>query len=226
MSEHDFRGFELLPESAKPKQLFILLHGLGAEPSDLVPLAHRLRVVYPEAAFLIPEGIMPFDGGGTGRQWYSIGGMTEENRHARISAALPALHTLVRHAQDRLKILPTDTALVGFSQGANMALELGAIHDGIVGRIVAFSGRYSKLPEKAPELTTIHLLHGEDDYVISVNHAHIAYDWLSALQGDATIDIASAVGHELHPALVERAISRLQTCVPLRSWKRAMGDAK
>ena len=225
MSQNAFRGIELLPDSEMPRQLFILLHGLGAEPSDLAPLAHRLRAVYPDAAFLIPEGSMPFDGGGTGRQWYSIKGMTEANRHARILAALPALNMLVRRAQDRLKILPTDTALVGFSQGANMALELIAIRDGIVGRIVAFSGRFSKLPVKAPELTTIHLLHGESDCVISVDHAHIAYDWLSTLQGDATIDIASAVGHELHPALVDRALSRLQTCVPLRSWKRAMGDA-
>jgi phospholipase/carboxylesterase len=226
MSKHVFQGIELLPELAKPRQLFILLHGLGSEPSDLVPLAHRLRVAYPDAAFLIPDGAMPFDGGGTGRQWYSIKGMTEENRHERIAAGLPALHSLVRQAQDRLRILPTDTALVGFSQGANMALELSAIHDGIVGRILAFSGRYSKLPEKAPELTTLHLLHGEDDYVISVDHTRVAYDRLSALQGDATIDIASGVGHELHPVLVERAISRLQTCVPLRSWKRAMGDAE
>ena len=224
MSEQDFHGLELLPDLLRPRQLFILLHGLGVDSSDLVPLAHQLQVVYPDAAFLIPEGIAPFDGGVIGRQWYSINGMTEENRHARITSALPALHSLVQHAQDKLSILPTDTALVGFSQGANMALELSAIHDDIVGRVVAFSGRYSKFPEKAPALTTIHLLHGEDDYVIAVDHANAAFDWLTALQGDATIDIASSVGHEIHPALVERAISRLQTCVPLRSWKRALGS--
>lgn len=41
--------------------------------------------------------------------------------------------------------------------------------------------------------------------------------------GDSTINIASHVGHKLHPALVARAIVRLQTCVPLHSWKAALG---
>ncbi len=223
MSVHDFSGVELLPDSGMPKQLFILLHGLGGEATNLLPLAHQLRAVYPEAAFLMPDGGMPFDGGGMGRQWYSLSGLNEENRHERVTAALPALKSLVKAAQDRLNILPPDTALVGFSQGANMSLELSASQDGIVGRVLAFSGRYSKMPEVAPELTTIHLLHGEDDYVISVSHARLAYEMLSALQGDATLDIASAVGHELHPVLVERALSRLQTHVPLRSWRRALG---
>lgn len=223
MSVRDSSGIELLPDSGHPKQLFVLLHGLGADAADLLPLAHRLRTVYPQAAFLMPEGGMPFDGGGTGRQWYSLNGLTEENRHARVVAALPALKSWVQAAQDRLNILPPDTALAGFSQGANMSLELCASHDGMVGRVLAFSGRYSKIPDAAPELTTIHLLHGEDDYVISVSHARLAYEMLSALQGDATIDIASAVGHELHPVLVERAITRLQTHVPMRSWRRALG---
>ena len=81
------------------------------------------------------------------------------------------------------------------------------------------------MPEKAPELTTLHLLHGEDDPVISVEHAQAAYEKLSELNGDVTLDIASSVGHEIHPALSERAIHRLQTCIPLRSWNQALKSA-
>lgn len=78
---------------------------------------------------LLPDGTFPFDGGGTfdsggnRRQWFSVSGVTEENRASRLAGAMPALHALVRHAQDRFKILQPDTALVGFSQGAIMALE-------------------------------------------------------------------------------------------------------
>jgi phospholipase/carboxylesterase len=115
--------------------------------------------------------------------------VTEENRASRVAEAIPALHTLVRHAQDRFKVLQSDTALVGFSQGAIMALEFSVIHDGNAGRVLAFSGRFAKLPEKAPELTTLHLLHGEDDRVIPVQHAYAAYERLMHLQGDATLDI-------------------------------------
>lgn len=106
-----------------------------------------------------------------------------------------------------------------------MALEFSKTHDGKVGRIIAFSGRYAKLPDQAPELTTLHLLHGENDPVIPVTHAHAAYKKLMELNGDATLDTASSVGHEIHATLAERAIHRLQTCIPLRSWKKALEGA-
>jgi phospholipase/carboxylesterase len=37
--------------------------------------------------------------------------------------------------------------------------------------------------------------------------------------------VASSVGHEIHPVLSDRAIQRLQTCIPLRSWKKALEGA-
>jgi len=231
MAARILNGIELLPDNGPAKQLFILLHGLGAKSSDLLPLAYQFRKEFPGAAFVLPDGIYPFDGGGplgdrdSRRQWFSISGMTEDTRPARVAASMPALHELVRQAQDRHRILQSDTALIGFSQGAIMALEYSIVHDGCVGRVLAFSGRFARLPEKAPGLTTLHLLHGEDDRVMPVAHAYTAYARLTELQGDATLDVASSVGHEIHTALAERAIYRLQTCIPLRSWRQALNSA-
>jgi phospholipase/carboxylesterase len=223
MMDHPvFKGIELLPNVLPPKQLFILLHGVGANSTDLVPLANKLRETFPAGAFLLPDGTFPFDGGVHGRQWFSIRGVTEENRPARVAEALPALHEMVTNAQNRYNIIQSDTALIGFSQGSIMALEFSKVHDGKVGRVIAFSGRYAQLPDKAPELTTLHLLHGENDPVISVEHAQAGYAKLLELNGDVTLDTASAVGHEIHPLLADRAINRLQTCIPLRSWKKAL----
>ena len=67
----------------------------------------------PTAAVLIPEGLSP-DGGGAGRQWFSVRGVTEENRPARVAAALPALAAYVQQAQQRFGLLQSDTALAGF----------------------------------------------------------------------------------------------------------------
>ena len=156
MTESNFQGVELLPLTPV-KQLFIFLHGLGAEPADLLPLADTLGAAFPEAALLIPEGTHPMDGGDSGRQWFSVQGMTEDNAPMRVAEALPALHALVRQAQDRFGVLQSDTALVGFSQGAIMALAFSNAYDGGVGRVLAFAGRYAALPDKAPELTTLHL---------------------------------------------------------------------
>lgn len=204
------------------RQLFVLLHGLGGTPDGLESLALALRVAFPGAVVRIPEGFEAHDGSATGRQWFSVRDITEENRPERVAQALPALVEYVQAAQYSLRLKSADTALVGFSQGAIMALEAVQAHHRLAGRVLAFSGRYATLPEAAPPYTTIHLLHGADDDVMPVTHAQAAQGRLAELHGDSTIDVASRVGHELHPVLVQRAIHRLQTCVPLRSWAAAM----
>lgn len=213
---------ELVPENGKPKQLFILLHGVGASAADMMPLAMQLQNAFTEAAVLIPEGFTPFDGAEGGRQWFSIRGVTEANRAERVAGAMPALVAFVKQQQARFNMLPGDTALAGFSQGAIMALELSAAHDGLVGRVLAFSGRYATLPSKPSDLTTLHLFHGSQDPAMPVDLVKQAFEHLMDLQADATLDIATGVGHDLHPALTAQAIHRLQTCVPLRLWKRAL----
>ena len=225
MTEKTSQSIELLPEAMPAKQLFILLHGVGSKPSDLVPLANYLKETFPSAAFFLPEGTEPFDGGGNGRQWFSISGVSDDNRISRVANAMTGLRALVKDAQDRFNVLQSDTALIGFSQGAIMALEFCIVHDGGVGRVLAFAGRFAQLPEKAPELTTLHLLHGENDPVIPVEHAKAALAKLKDLNGDTTLDIAALAGHEINAELADHAIRRLQTHIPLRSWKKAMEGA-
>jgi phospholipase/carboxylesterase len=219
MEEHLFHGTKLMPKTSPPRQLFILLHDAGAHASELRPLANQLRDAFPDAAFLLPEGSLPADGSAKGHQWFSQQGLAEQS----LANAVPALYRLLQEAQTRLGVLQTDTALVGFGQGAILALEFCIRYDGSAGRVLAFSGRFAKLPERAPELTTVHLFHGERDDAVPVSHAYAAYDMLESLGADVTLDIAASVGHALHPTLVARAISRLQTCVPLRTWLRALG---
>lgn len=220
----DLATLEFLPdEGTEIKQLFILLHGVGGTPHTLASLIQALRTAFPASAILAPAGFERYDGGGNGRQWFSVRGVDEDNRPERVAQALPPLVDYVRAAQARFGLLQSDTALAGFSQGAIMALEAVQAHDGLAGRVLAFSGRYARLPKVPPQYTTIHLLHGADDTVMNVTYAQTAQAWLDSLHGDCTIDVANHVGHELHPALVQCAIERLQTCVPLRSWEAALG---
>jgi phospholipase/carboxylesterase len=214
---------EYVPVHGDVRQLFVLLHDAGGTPADMRDLAAALRRAFPQSAIVVPAGFENYDGPGDGRQWFSMRGIDEDNRPPRVSRALPALVEYLRACQQRFHLLQSDTALAGFSQGAIMALEATAAHDGLAGRVLAFSGRYASMPQHAPQYTTIHILHGADDSVIPVRHARQAQARLDLLHGDSTIDVATRVGHELHPALIERAVVRLQTCVPLRSWEAALG---
>ena len=213
---------ELLPADGAIHQLFILLHEAGDSPAAMLGLAEALRAAFPQAAIRIPAGAQPGDND-AGRHWYARAGDDDCNRGEHVARALPALVQYVRASQARFGLLQTDTALAGFGQGATLALEAVSAHDGLAGRVLAFSGCYAELPHWAPLYTTIHLLHGAADSVVPVDHARRAQARLSTLHGDATIDVAARVGHSLHPALIGRAVVRLQTCVPLRSWEAALG---
>ncbi len=218
---------ELLPEpQVKPRQLFILLHDAAGGPADMEALAQAIRQAFPAAAVLIPAAPQPSEGASATRNWFLTEGLSEDRRIARVAEAMPQLLAYIQARQHDLGLLPPDTALVGFGQGATMALEAVQAHDGLAGRVLAFSGRYAQAPKAPPQYSTIHLLHGEDDAIVPVAQAKAGYARLAELQGDATIDIASTVGHELHPALVRVALQRLQSHVPKRAWEEAMRQAQ
>lgn len=212
-----------LPSSGQPEQLMLLLHGWGASAADMAPLAQALRQAFPQAALLAPEGFEPVDSGLAGRQWFSLQGVTEDNRPARVDSVLPRLADWVRAAQQASGVGPAATALVGFSQGAILALELAQLHDGICGRVLSFAGRYARLPDVPLAHTTLHFFHGATDTVIPAAQSRLAMQRQAAMQGDATIDIASGIGHALPPELVRCAVQRLQTHIPHRTWMAAMG---
>ncbi len=208
---------------AGARQLVILLHGVGSRPTDMLGLAEAFRSTWPDAAIAIPQGMQPFDAALHDRyQWFSLAGVTEQNRPERVAGVLPAFIELVRGIQETTKVPPTDTVFAGFSQGAIMALEAVSAADGLAGRVLAFSGRYARLPETAPKSSSISFYHGDQDEVIPLRHAQDAFDHLQELRGDVSLDIAHGIGHEPHPALVAHAIDRLKNQIPARLWRRAL----
>lgn len=214
---------EWLPADGRAEQLILLLHGWGASGASMAPLGAALRKAFPQAAVLAPDAPNPVDGERPGRQWYSVQDLDADNWPLRVAAALPVLRAWVQAQQQRVGVGPAATALGGFSQGAVLSLELAARHDGIAGRVLSFGGRYCVMPAVAPRHTTMHLFHGSADKVIPAQGSRDALEHLGALQGDATLDIAEGIGHEVHPALIERALDRLRSHIPLRTWQAALG---
>jgi phospholipase/carboxylesterase len=212
----------LAPRASPPSLLFVYLHGVGASALDLAPAAERLARAFPQAIHLLPDGFEPFDAGPEGRQWFSIRDVSEANRPARVDAAVERLAVWLAHAQRHFGIATASTLLVGFSQGAIVALGAAQRSPAVAGRVIAIAGRYATLPEKAPETTVVHLVHGKDDAVVPARHAVEAATRLVALGGDVTADVVPGIGHALHPDLLDLAVGHLQTFVPRRIWEEAM----
>lgn len=215
MTSFNFETIELLPVTLEPKQLFVLLHDAAGSAADMLALGNLLADAFPAAAVLLVEGLVGPHADAAGA---SAAGL--DNPDA-LAARVEALAGFLRAQQSRFGIADQSSALAGFGAGTSLALALTDAHDGLVGRLLGFCGGYQLWPTKAPALTTLHLFHGQLDAVIPVQRTEADYQHLMSLGADATLDLATTLGHELHPALMEQAVTRLQTCVPLRLWKEA-----
>lgn len=229
-------AIEWVPAERPAPQLLLLLHDRGAGGASMRPLALALCDAFPCAAVLAPDaphGVADGpDAAAGGRCWFpsdDSAGVADRGAPAPptegLDAALDALQAWVQAQQDRLGITRPSTALVGFGQGAALALALSLRADGLAGRVLAFGGAFVRLPSVAPQLTTLHLLHGGADPVVPASHMRHALTQLGVLHGDATLDVAEGVGHELHPALIHSALFRLRSHIPHRTWRAALGAA-
>jgi phospholipase/carboxylesterase len=88
--------------------------------------------------------------------------------------------------------------------------------------VLAFGGRHALAPEHAPEEVSIHLLHGMADAVMPYQLAVRSAEILVQLGADVTADVLPGLGHELHPALIDKAMEQLRTFVPARLWREAL----
>lgn len=184
--------------------LLILLHGVGGQPADMAPLGERIAAAAPGVRIEAPPAALPYDLGPRGHQWFSVDGITEDNRPGRIRAALPAFVETVQALQRRHGAGPGDTVLAGFSQGAIMAL--AACADGWLARhVVAIAGRFAPLPQHWDARTAVSLVHGRMDGVMPAEHSRRAYERLAALGAPVALHLVPRAVHMLSPPILDAA---------------------
>lgn len=214
----------VIQEPTEPAQLIVLCHAAGADAASLLPLGERLRETFPQATIVSLQATTPVDEP-QGFAWFSLADSTEENRPARVAQALAPLQTAVRDWQARSGVSALATALIGVSQGAEMVLEASKNAPMLASRVVAMGGRFTTLPDVPPAVTTIHFLHGKQDALVPYAHSVNAAHHLRDLGSDITAEVVPFVGHELHPDLIELAITKLTTHIAPHLWTAAQEAA-
>jgi phospholipase/carboxylesterase len=207
------------------QQLMLLFHGVGATAHDLVPLGRVLAEEFPQAFIVSVAAPVPA-GDGNGRQWFSVQGISEDNRPERVAAALPAFDETVARWQKEAGVGTDAVALIGFSQGGIMALESTRDRPAIAGRVVSIAGRFAKLPETPNAATTLHMFHGKLDPVIPYGFTVEAAKHLVAIGADLTADVIPHVGHQVNDDIAALLIERLRGHLPRRTWEAAMKAAR
>ena len=159
---------------AKPKQLVVLCHGLGADAFDLIDLAPSWQHACPDALFASVHAPFSHDSG-LGRQWWSVADRSPEVMEAGARTAARYLHGFI---DAELKRLELDAyAMVGFSQGAMISLFTGLRQVDAPRAILAFSGALIAPDSMAAELANrapVLLVHGEADEAVPVSRSHDA----------------------------------------------------
>lgn len=175
-----------------PVATVIILHGLGADGNDFVPIAQELDLdAVGPVRFIFPHApVMPvtINNGYRMRAWYDIlgtesqGGQDEEG--LRRSQAV--VEALLQREEER-GIASDRIVLAGFSQGCAMALMTGLRHAKPLAGIAGLSG-YLPLAQQtaaqrsaANQATPIFLAHGWQDEVIELARAQQSAQLLQAM---------------------------------------------
>jgi phospholipase/carboxylesterase len=178
-----------MSEDERGGSAVIVLHGWGAPGDDLVPLAEAL--IRPGARFFVPAAPLPEVGGG--RAWWHLDANARPPHaftdrlapgflpNPEVIAARTAVQALIATIVDRYA--PTRLAIVGFSQGAMLALDVALAGTPSVQFVVAMSGVL--LMDSVSALTASHLTkplfllsHGRQDPVVPFSNGERAKDLL------------------------------------------------
>ena len=180
--------------------LLALLHGIGVDEQDLFALAGHL-----DGRFLVVSARAPFEAEAIGYAWYAIDWSAFPPR-ADAAQARESRDRLTRFLGEAVATYGADPAgvhLLGFSQGASMALAVALSRPDLVRSAVAHSGRVLRplLPESPPPgLAGLPVLwqHGRRDPVVPVAFADEARGLLEPL-GVALTRRDYDLGHEIGP---------------------------
>jgi len=175
-----------------PSASLIVLHGLGADGHDFVPIAQELDLApVGGARFIFPHAPMrpvTMNGGYVMRAWYDIAGTpqarNEDEAGLRESQAL--IEALIRQERER-GVPASRIVLMGFSQGCALTLLTGLRHGERLAGLVGLSGYLPLAERTAAERSAanadvpIFLAHGRDDPMISIDRALASRDALQTL---------------------------------------------
>ena len=127
-------AIELPPRAPGLSRTLILLHGYGADERDLLPIAHaldpRLRAVSLQGSVAL---------GGPMRAWFNL----EQDARGRITFDADAARAAVRGATAAVEEIAATSPrplLLGFSQGAGIALGVALLRPDLPAGVLSLSG--------------------------------------------------------------------------------------
>ncbi len=202
----------LAGEAGDGATVLVLMHGRGADASDLAALRPWLPA---SMALLLPQAPHPGApwGYGPGWAWYRYEGEDRPDA-ATFSASQESLEQQLGALDATLGFRPGPVVLGGFSQGGAMALGYALSHPADVVAVMNFSGFVPAHPTVTVSPATVAGTaffwgHGTADPAIPLSLARRGRDALRAAGADLEAR-DYAMGHGIQPAEIRDAVAWLE----------------
>jgi len=165
----------------KPKQAIILCHGYGGDGKDISALAINWRRFLPDAIFLCPNAPEVCSVNPQGFQWFDLSIEKEEVILEKSLVPEKKLTLFLDQVLNHIQLEPKNLALVGFSQGCMMSLQVGLKNKKQIGCVIGYSGKVinqKNLSNNINSKPKVFLMHGENDTIVSPMHLLEAKEYL------------------------------------------------
>ena len=165
----------------KAKQVIILCHGYGGDGKDISGLAINWQRFLPDAIFLCPNAPDVCDINPTGYQWFDLSNEKEEIILEKSLLAEEKLSLFIDQVLDSLQLESKNLALVGFSQGCMVSIQVGLKKKKKINCLIGYSGKIinqKHLKDNIKSHPKIYLMHGENDTIVPPMHLFEAKEYL------------------------------------------------
>ncbi|MCV3769394.1 MAG: alpha/beta hydrolase [Wolbachia pipientis] len=158
------------------KNLIVCLHGWGSSGSNFVYLAKIMSKFLPDSHFIVPNA--PFKREiGNGYQWFSLEDRSEEALYNGVENATLIVNHFIDVKLKKFGLKDTQLSLIGFSQGAMLAIHIALLRPRSCASVVAYSGRFispSKVAPKIKSRPNMCVIHGDADNIVPFSSLNLA----------------------------------------------------
>ena len=166
----------------KPQQAIILCHGYGGDGKDISALAINWQRFLPDAIFLCPNAPEVCAVNPQGYQWFDLTTEKEEIILEKSLVAEEKLNKFLDQVFDNFQLEPTNLALVGFSQGCMLSIQVGLKKKNKINCLIGYSGKIinqKHLLDNINSKPKIFLMHGANDTIVPPTHLLEAKEYLN-----------------------------------------------
>ena len=165
----------------KPKQIVVLCHGYGGDGKDISTLAINWQRFLPDAIFLCPNAPEVCKDNPQGYQWFDL---TSDKKEIVLEKSLLAEEKLSKFLDqvfENFQLKPTNLALVGFSQGCMISIQVGLKKKQKINCLIGYSGKIinqQHLSDNINSRPKIFLMHGSNDIIVPPTNLLEAKEYL------------------------------------------------